>query len=157
MKKEDLLGKEKTMTELEHKRKQRRKTTGEDFTPIPLVEEMLDKLPEEVWINPSKTFLDNSGGNGNFVVQVLKRKLKLEHPPLQALSTIFSVELMADNVEEMRDRMLQVLLEHHPNLDDAQKAQAIDILNHNIVCHDALTWDYENWKSPANPKAKSLF
>ena len=144
------------MTELEHKRKARRKITAEDFTPIPLVDEMLDKLPPEVW-SPEKTFIDNSAGNGNFLVRVLARKLEAGHPPLQALASVYGVELMADNVEEMRGRMLQVLLEHHPDLDDTQKAEAIGILNYNIVCHDALTWDYENWKAPANPKAKSLF
>ena len=37
------------MTELENKRKQRRKDTAEDFTPELLVNEMLDKLPQEVW------------------------------------------------------------------------------------------------------------
>jgi hypothetical protein len=145
------------MTSLEHKRKARRKQTAEDFTPLALVDEMLDKLPSEVFSDPSKTFLDNSAGNGNFLVRVLARKLEAGHPPLQALSTVYGVELMADNVEEMRDRMLQVLLEHHPDLNDTQKQQAIGILNYNIVCHDALTWDYENWKAPANPKAKSLF
>ena len=145
------------MTSLEHKRKARRKQTAEDFTPLALVDEMLDKLPSEVFSDPSKTFLDNSAGNGNFLVRVLARKLEAGHPPIQALSTVYGVELMADNVEEMRDRMLQVLLEHHPDLDDTQKAEAIGILNYNIVCHDALTWDYENWKAPANPKAKSLF
>ena len=144
------------MTELEHKRKARRKITAEDFTPIPLVDEMLDKLPPEVW-SPEKTFIDNSAGNGNFLVRVLARKLEAGHPPLQALASVYGVELMADNVEEMRGRMLQVLLEHHPDLDDTQKAEAIGILNYNIVCHDALTWDYENWKAPANPKAKALF
>jgi hypothetical protein len=144
------------MTALEHKRKARRKLTAEDFTPLALVDEMLDKLPAEVWA-PEKTFIDNSAGNGNFLVRVLARKLEASHDPLQALSTIYGVELMADNVEEMRGRMLQVLLEHHPDLDDTQKAEAIGILNYNIVCHDALTWDYENWKAPANPKAKSLF
>jgi hypothetical protein len=144
------------MTELEHKRKARRKQTAEDFTPESLINEMLSKLPSEVW-SPEKTFIDNSAGNGNFLIEVLRRKLSHNHPPLQALSTIYGVELMADNVEEMKDRMLQVLLDALPDLDDTQKAQAIEIINHNIVCHDALTWDYENWKSPTNPKAKSLF
>ena len=145
------------MTSLEHTRRARRKQTAEDFTPLALVDEMLDKLPSEVFSDPSKTFLDNSAGNGNFLVRVLARKLEAGHPPLQALASVYGVELMADNVEEMRGRMLQVLLEHHPDLDDTQKAEAIGILNYNIVCHDALTWDYENWKAPANPKAKSLF
>ena len=141
------------MVALEHKRKLRRKQTAEDFTPLALVNEMLDKLPPEVFSDPTKTFIDNSAGNGNFLIEVLRRKLALNHPPLQALSTIYGVELMADNVEEMKQRLLDAL----PDLDDTQKQQAIEIINHNIVCHDALTWDYENWKFPANPKAKSLF
>lgn len=140
------------MTELEHKRKARRKETAEDFTPIPLVDEMLDKLPSEVW-SPKKTFIDNSAGNGNFLVRVLARKLSHNHPPLQALSTIYGVEFMPDNVEEMKQRLLDTL----PELDDTQKQQAIDIINHNIVCHDALTWDYENWRKPKRSKAKPLF
>lgn len=140
------------MTELQQKRNSRRKITAEDFTPPALVSEMLDKLPAEVWA-PEKTFIDNSAGNGNFLIEVLRRKLALNHPPLQALSTIYGVELMADNVEEMKQRLLDAL----PDLDDTQKAQAIEIINYNIVCADALTFDYENWKSPANPKAKSLF
>lgn len=141
------------MTELEHKRKSRRKVTAEDFTPPALVSEMLDKLPPEVWSDSTKTFLDNSAGNGNFLIEVLRRKLALNHPPLQALSTIYGVELMADNVEEMKQRLLDAL----PDLDDTQKQQAIEIINYNIVCHDALTWDYENWRKPKRSKAKPLF
>ena len=75
------------MTELQQKRKERRKETAEDFTPEALVNEMLDKLPPEVWDNPQKTFLDNSAGNGNFLVAILERKLQHGHDPLQALST----------------------------------------------------------------------
>ena len=140
------------MTELEHKRKARRKQTAEDFTPIPLVDEMLSKLPSEVWA-PDKSFLDNSAGNGNFLVRVLVRKLLHNHPPLQALSTIYGVELMADNVEEMKQRLLEAL----PELDEESKAKAIGIINSNIVCADALTFDYENWRKPRNLQAKSLF
>ena len=140
------------MTELEHKRKSRRKITAEDFTPLELIYKMLDKLPIEVWA-PEKTFIDNSAGNGNMLICILTRKLSLGHDPLQALSTIYAVEFMADNVEEMKQRLLDTL----PELDDTLKQQAIDIINHNIVCHDALTWDYENWRKPKRSKAKSLF
>ena len=100
------------MTELEKKRVERRKSTAEDFTPLILVNEMLDKLPAEVWDNPEKTFLDNSGGNGNFVVEVLRRKLQRNHDPLKALSTVYSVELMYDNVEEMHHRLYSIVKDH---------------------------------------------
>ena len=141
------------MTELEHKRKSRRKETAEDFTPEPLVNEMLNKLPQEVWNDPNKTFLDNSAGNGNFLVVILRRKLAAGHPPLQALSTIYGVELMPDNVEEMKDRLLVEL----PTLTPEEVKKARKIIDHNIVCCDALKFDYENWKSTKPAEAKPLF
>ena len=138
---------------LSEKRLQRKKQTAEDFTPEPLVNEMLDKLPQGVWSNPNKTFLDNSAGNGNFLVAILQRKLSLGHDPLIALSTIYGVELMPDNVEEMKDRLLVEL----PTLTPQEVKKARKIIDHNIVCHDALTWDYENWKSTKPVEAKPLF
>jgi hypothetical protein len=141
------------MFELQNKRNSRKKETAEEFTPIELVNDMLDKLPRNVWDDPAKTFIDPSGGNGNFMVEILKRKLAHNHNPLIALSTLYSVELMEDNVMEMRDRLLIEL----PSLTPEEAKQARKIINHNIVCHDALTWDYENWKSNTPPKAKPLF
>ena len=129
-----------------------KKKEAADFTPESLVTEMLDKLPQEVWSDPSKTFLDPSGGNGNFLVAILKRKLAIGHPPLQALSTIFSVELMADNVKECKDRLL-VELNH---LSPAEVKEARCIVNRNIVCSDAFLWDFEKW-CPIKKESKQLF
>ena len=137
------------MSELEQIRKERRKSTGEDFTPGELVNEMLDKLPSEVFIDSSKTFCDPAGGNGNFVIEVLKRKLQNNHDPLIALSTIFSVELMADNVAEMKERLLELI-------PASLHTEAMKIMNKNLKCHNALTWDFDNWKS-TEIKAKKLF
>ena len=140
---------------LEEKRKLRRKSTAEEFTNPSLVSEMLNKLPPEVWTDPKKTFLDNSAGNGNFLVAILQRKLDLKHDPIQALSTIYSVELMYDNVEELHHRLyLQV---KNLLLTQKLKDKAWKIIKHNNVCHDALTWDYENWKSPYIEKSQALF
>ena len=128
------------MTELHKKRKERRKETAEDFTPIELVNEMLDKIPNEIWENPSKTFIDPAAGNGNFLVEVLKRKIKLGQDPQQALSTIYGVELMADNVEEMKHRLYNIISDY------LSKDKAFKILDKNIICHNALEWDFDNWK-----------
>jgi len=46
------------------KSQDRTKATGEVFTTIELVNEMLDKLPIDAW-EPGKTVLDNSCGNEN--------------------------------------------------------------------------------------------
>ena len=140
------------MTTLEQTRKSRRKETAEDFTPPALVAEMLDKLPPEVWTDPTKTFCDPAAGDGNFLVAILARKLAQGHDPLQALSTIYGVELMADNVQECKERLLGIL----PPLSDDELREARKILDHNIVCHDALLWNFEKWKSTKR-QVKSLF
>ena len=49
---------------------------GEVFTPIKLVEEMLDKLPEDVWSNPNLKWLDPATGIGNFPYCVYMRLMK---------------------------------------------------------------------------------
>jgi len=46
------------------KSQDRTKATGEVFTPVELVNEMLDKLPSDFTL-PGKTVLDNSCGNEN--------------------------------------------------------------------------------------------
>ena len=55
---------------------EKRKDNDEVFTPNSLINDMLDKLPEEVWSNPNKTWLDPCAGLGNFSVQVLKRLME---------------------------------------------------------------------------------
>jgi len=106
------------------------KSTGEIFTPTSLVQEMLDKLPADLFTNHSKTFLDPSCGDGQFLGEVLIRKMENGSTFEQALSTIYGVDLMQDNVDECRRRLLcgRTDLEH--------------IVRTNIVCHDALDYDY---------------
>ena len=133
------------------KREKRRKVTAEIFTPIWLVNDMLDNLPDDIW-EEGKTFCDPAAGNGNFLIEIFKRKLQLGHPHLIALKTIYGVELMADNVEEMKQRFLELI---PTELHD----EALQILNNNIQCHDALTWDFINWcedRTKIKKQGKSL-
>jgi len=110
--------------------KARVKATGEVFTPTSVAQEMLDQLPLEVFTDPNKTFLDNSCGDGQFLGEVLIRKMENGSTFEQALSTIYGVDMMPDNVEECRRRLLC-------GCEDLRY-----IVDRNIVCHDALTYDY---------------
>ena len=47
------------------------KSTQEFFTPFSIVKRMADKIPEEDWSNPNKTFCEPSFGNGNFVLYII--------------------------------------------------------------------------------------
>ena len=49
---------------------------GEVFTPMELVEEMLNTLPKEVWKNPDLKWLDPAAGMGNFPVAVYMRLME---------------------------------------------------------------------------------
>jgi len=125
----------------EETRQRRRKATAEFFTPIELVNEILDKLPSECWAS-GKTFCDPAAGNGNFLVEVLRRKVEVHHhDPLQAISTIYAVELMADNVQELKARLFQQIV-GYLGKDREKLTTALNILKRNIVCHNTLTYDY---------------
>ena len=50
-----------------------KKKFGEVFTPINLVNEMLDKLPNEVWLNKNLKWLDPANGMGNFPIIIYLR------------------------------------------------------------------------------------
>jgi type I restriction-modification system DNA methylase subunit len=106
------------------------KVTAEVFTPTELVREMLEKLPIELFADPAKTFLDNSCGDGQFLSEVLIRKMENGSSFEEALSTIYGVDLMPDNVDLCRERLLcgQEHLRH--------------IVDNNIVCADALNYHY---------------
>lgn len=53
-----------------------KKERGEVFTPMKLVNEMLDLLPEEVWKNPNLKWLDPAAGMGNYPVAVYMRLME---------------------------------------------------------------------------------
>jgi hypothetical protein len=112
------------------------KITAEVFTKTELVIEILDKIEltqNDIFLNPNKTFLDNSCGDGQFLSEVVIRKIERSGCSLeQALKTTYGVELMEDNVMECRRRLAG------PN----PTPEILSIVNKNIVCHDALTYDY---------------
>lgn len=106
------------------------KATGEVFTPTELVREMLEQIPVDQFTDPTKTFLDPSCGDGQFLGEVLIRKMENGSTFEQALSTTYGVDLMQDNVDLCRERLL------------CGREDLRHIVECNIVCHDALTYDY---------------
>lgn len=115
--------------------KLRVKQTAEVFTPTWLVQQMLDELQSndpDIFTDPEKTFLDNSCGDGQFLTEVVIRKMENGSDLKQALRTTYGVELMEDNVKLCKERLAG------PEPDD----EIWEILDKNIVCHDALTYDY---------------
>ena len=116
--------------------KLRTKQTAEVFTPTKEVQRILDSMEKDysdMFKNPNQTFLDNSCGDGQILSEVVIRKMELSQCTLeQALSTIYGVDIMPDNIELCKKRLMG------PNPTES----IIKILNNNIQCQDALEYDY---------------
>lgn len=126
------------------------------------VDAMLDLVPDmfpsdEDPGNTDQLFLEPACGHGNFLVEILRRKLsyvtpacygrgeRFEHRILRCLVSTYGIDISEDNVGEARERLRSVIAEHcvrhlgprgtPPRLDGAVDA----ILTTNVICADTLT------------------
>lgn len=124
---------------------------GEVFTPAWMVEAMLDLVKGETERIDAR-FLEPACGSGNFLVPVLQRKLAAvelkfgksdfnkRHYALLGLMCSYGIELLADNIEECRANLLEILSDYltlTPE-DDLFRAASY-VLATNLVNGDALT------------------
>ena len=139
---EQLLNIDNYATEERKARRKGSKSTQEFFTPYEIVKKMADKVPEEYWSDPTKTFCEPCFGNGQFVVYIIWNRIQHGIDWETALETTYGVELMQDNVYETHGRIIKLL----DALDiDYDEDVAFDIMLENLVCSDFFEWDFENW------------
>jgi len=138
------------------KSKQRVADHGEVFTPAWMVEAMLDLVKGETERIDSR-FLEPACGSGNFLVQILQRKLaavelsygksdfERRHYALLALMCIYGIELLPDNITECRANLLGIFAEYLALApEDELYRAAFNVLSLNLVHGDArtmLAWD----------------
>lgn len=103
------------------KSKKRVNDFGEVFTAEREVKAMCDLIPD--W---SGNILEPACGNGNFLVEVLHRKIESGIDPVQAASEIYGIDIQADNVKECIDRLCKIV------------PDARQIFERNIVVGDFL-------------------
>lgn len=145
------------------KSKQRVADHGEVFTNEREVKAMVnlvwDKFPtDEQKIKAS--FLEPACGDGNFLVEILERKLKIiekidQNNPSQtsfeknlitALTSVYGIELLKDNARECRKRLGRLVLDYYPKSYKQGKNYSkmckniVFILSKNIICGDALNF-----------------
>lgn len=134
---------------------------GEVFTPRKIVRDMCNLIPKEIWKDIDTTFLEPSCGNGNFIIEILTRKLKrckTIDECFRALQSIYGVDIMQDNVEECRCRMLGIVLAAIQEKECVcwhNIKEFVDVLETNIICGDTLTMldcngedlKFKDWKT----------
>jgi hypothetical protein len=84
--------------------KERIRDLGEVFTPDFLVDRMLDNLPYDAW-SKRKQWLEPTCGNGQFILGILRHKLKRGFGIVDAVATTFGMDIMQDNVDACHHRI----------------------------------------------------
>lgn len=143
------------MTEQQVKSKQRVADHGEVFTSEREVNAMLDLVQQETERIDSR-FLEPACGDGNFLTEILRRKLAVvknkykksptdyEKNAVLAASSIYGVDILQDNVDSCQARLFAIWDEEYTSVckkevnEDCRDAVRF-ILNRNIVCGNALT------------------
>lgn len=128
---------------------------GEVFTNVKEVNAMLDLVKDETERIDSR-FLEPACGTGNFLVEVLRRKLEVvktrykkskieyERYSILALSSIYGIDILKDNTKECRARLFEIFLNEYKNIFKLETNERYlnsvkFILEKNIIWGDALT------------------
>lgn len=146
------------------KSKKRVTDHGEVFTSEREVNAMLDLVKQETERIDSR-FLEPACGNGNFLAEVLRRKLAIvevkykksqldyERYAIIAISSIYGVDILEDNAQECRVRLFNIFEEQYTKLykKECKKeclASVKFLLNRNILWGDALDFTNPVTKEP---------
>lgn len=146
------------------KSKQRVADHGEVFTPSHIVNAMLNLVKEESERIDSR-FLEPACGEGNFLKEVLSRKLatvqtkygknefERRHYALLALMCIYGIEILEDNAQLCRSNLAEIFEKFIGNKDaDQWNKAAAAVLAVNIVHADALTMKTSKGESLVFPE-----
>ena len=146
---------ENTKANQQIKSKKRVTDHGEVFTAQREVNAMLDLVKQETERIDSR-FLEPACGTGNFLIEILRRKLEVvnnryrknqleyERYAVIAISSIYGIDLLQDNIEECRQRLYDVFDKQYTsnfknNCNDDCKTSISFILERNILIGNPLT------------------
>lgn len=137
------------------KSKERVSEHGEVFTAEREVKAMCDLVYDEC-LRVDSRFLEPACGDGNFLAEILSRKLSAvqskykkstydcERFSVLALTSIYGVDILADNAESCRERLFKIWDSWYTSVcksdcNDETRRSARYILSSNIVCGNALS------------------
>ena len=158
------MSEEKEVNIKQVKSKKRVADHGEVFTNEREVNAMLDLVKQETERIES-TFLEPACGDGNFLAEVLKRKLNVvtdrykksqfewERYSVVAISSIYGVDILEDNAQECRERLFKIFDDYYKVLfkneckEDCRKSIKY-LLQKNILWGDALDFTNPVTKQP---------
>lgn len=122
--------------------RQKAKDFAEVTTSIDLIDRQLALLPKEMFLDLTKTVLDPCTGDGRYLMRYLHHRLpaiKTADDLMQAISTLYGIELQAVNVARARNNLYILAAKIAEYLGVGMDYDQVHkILNSNIIQGDAL-------------------
>lgn len=154
--------------------KERVKKLAEVYTAKKEVDAMLNLIPKETWDKIDSTFLEPSCGDGNFIEaiiikkleylkkpkQIKKNQIQLEFDILTTISSVYGIDICAENVERCKARILNLIQSYYSNNFNTInptiqfKKLLAEIINVNYIVGDTLNESHNifivQWERPVN-------
>ena len=143
--------------------KERVSNFGEVYTSEKEVNDMLNLVKDQTDRIDSR-FLEPACGNGNFLSEILIRKLEILNKlykknqysfdkfSILLIGSLYGVDIIQDNVNITQKRLFHIFKDNYKNLFKSENIELLKnikfILEKNIVCADALTFISPNKKKP---------
>lgn len=152
------------MTGSQIKTRDRVRDLGEVYTNEREVKSMMDLVMDEGY-KISSRFLEPACGNGNFLEEILKRKLEtvlkvsngqknFEYNIIKSISSIYGIDICLDNVIESRERMVHIIksfysMNRNTNITNEGFYESIEyILSKNIFKGDFINGEKDSEGRP---------
>lgn len=94
------------------------------------------------WSDSDKVFIVPCFSDGSYLAYILWNRIQHGVHWWWALRNLYGVELMQDNVEETKQRVIKLLDALEVDYDEDL---AMDVMDYNLVCSDFFEWDFEAW------------
>ncbi len=139
--------------------KKRIKDYGEVFTQKREVDSILNLVKNET-LNLESRFLEPACGDGNFLVEILSRKISIlnsrfkkdkidfERNSIIALSSLYGIDILSDNIDKLNVRLLNIFVknyqDHFGEINPDFLKSIKYILKKNLKFGDALNYKIPN-------------
>lgn len=129
------------------KERKRTSISQEHFTSLELIKEIHDHFPEGTI--ESSIVQDKTCGDGAFLIDALKRKIKDKIDSTVALTQLRGLDILPDNITACHDNLLAIA-------GDTEENRAL--LKQYVVCvPSSLTYDYSFPEEPALEMPQIIF
>jgi hypothetical protein len=130
---------------------------GEVFTPTETVLKMLELIPDHAWEDPEYVFLEPTCGDGQFLVEILRKRIASGISIEESLNTIIGMDISPENIRTSKNRMWCVARDAQEKRSRTTESRFKAILQNNIFLVEDSLATIREYKAGKGMLADFLF